>query len=172
MIIENKKVVAVEYHLTSKSKGQAEEQFVEKTGKENPLVFLFGTGGLIEAFENNLKGKKVGDKFDFHINSENAYGDRDETKIADIPVQTFLDKDGKLDTNIFKVGAIIPMADDQGHHMQAKINAIALNHITMDFNHPMAGENLHFVGEVVEVRNATPEELSHGHVHGPGGHHH
>src|SRR5437762_1532535 len=100
MIIEHKKVVAVEYHLTSKGKGQKEEKFVEKTGKENPLVFLFGTGGLIEAFENNLKGKKAGDKFDFHIVSENAYGNRDESKIADIPMETFLGKDGKLDTAV------------------------------------------------------------------------
>lgn len=172
MTVENNKVVAVEYSLSSKKQGQAEESFVEKTGKENPLAFIFGTGSLIPDFENNLRGKKVGDKFDFHIVSENAYGNRDEAKIADIPMETFLDKEGKLDHTIFKVGAIIPMSDDKGNQMQAKINTIGLNHITMDFNHPMAGEDLHFTGEVVEVRNPTPEELAHGHVHGPGGHHH
>lgn len=172
MIVEINKVVAVEYNLSSKTKEQTEERFIEKTGKENPLVFLFGVGGLIPEFENNLKGKKVGDKFDFHIKSENAYGTRDESKFADIPMETFLNKEGKLDTNVFKTGAIIPMADNEGNHLQAKIDTISLNHITMDFNHPMAGHDLHFTGEIVDIRNATPDELAHGHVHGPGGHHH
>lgn len=172
MIIEKNKVVSVEYQLSSTAKGKNEEKFVEKTGKENPLTFLFGVGGLIEDFENNLKGKKVGDKFDFHIESSKAYGNRDESKLVDIPMETFLDKDGKLNLEIFKVDAIIPMADNEGNRLQAKINKIGINHITMDFNHPMAGEDLHFVGEVLSVRVATPEELAHRHVHGPGGHHH
>ena len=172
MVIDTNKVVAVEYNLSSKSKGETVEKFIEKTGKENPMVFLFGVGGLIPEFENNLKGKKAGDKFDFHIKSENAYGTRDESKFSDIPMETFLGKDGKLDRGVFKVGAIVPMADNQGNHLQAKIDKMGVSHITMDFNHPMAGHDLHFTGEVVEVRNATPEELAHGHVHGQGGHHH
>jgi len=172
MIIEDKKVVSVTYSLSSKTSANLVESFVEKTDKEHPLTFLFGMGGLIQSFENNLKGKRVGDKFDFFIDSANAYGVRDEDKFADIPMSVFLDKDGKLDKAVFKPGAVIPMTDDQGHTMQATIQKIAESHISMDFNHPMAGHDLHFIGEVVEVRNATKEELAHGHVHGPGGHHH
>jgi FKBP-type peptidyl-prolyl cis-trans isomerase SlyD len=171
MIVENKKVVSVKYRLSS-SKDKGEEKFVEETGNDNPLVFLFGVGGLIETFENNLKGKKPGDKFDFHIESEKAYGTYDASKIVDIPMEVFLDKDGKLDTNVFKVGAIVPMSDDKGNHMRARIEKMGISHITMDFNHPMAGHDLHFNGEVMDVRDATAEELAHGHVHGPGGHHH
>ena len=172
MIIEDKKVVSVSYHLASKNNINPIESFVEKTDKEHPLTFIFGTGGLIEAFENNLKGKKKGDKFDFFIDSANAYGTRDESKLADIPMNVFVGQSGKLDTTIFKVGAIIPMSDDKGNKMQARVEKITESHIHMDFNHPMAGHDLHFVGEVIEVRNATKEELEHGHVHGPGGHHH
>ena len=170
MNIENKKVVSVNYHLTVKEKEL--EKLVEKTDKNNPFVFLFGEGGLLEAFESNLKGKKVGDTFDFFIDYENGYGPREEEHLVKIPLEAFKAEDGTLDDSSIQVGKTLPMVDNEGHKLQGIVKEITSEYVKMDFNHPLAGQNLHFVGEVLEVRNATAEELSHGHVHGAGGHHH
>lgn len=172
MIIENKKVVAVDYHLTVKTPEQAVETLVEKTDKENPFVFLFGEGGLLEAFENNLRGKKVGDTFDFFIDYKNGYGERDENHLVSIPLEAFKAEDGSFDDENIQVGNTLPMVDHEGHKLQGLVEEVTDTFVKMDFNHPLAGRDLHFIGEVVEIRNATDEELSHGHVHGAGGHHH
>jgi FKBP-type peptidyl-prolyl cis-trans isomerase SlyD len=170
MTISDKKVVSVNYHLTSKTdKG---EELVEKTDKDHPFVFLYGSGGLLEDFEKNLKGKKVGDAFDFHIEAAKGYGLRDESYVVNIPSEAFKGEDGKIDTETIQVGSNLPMVDNEGNRMEGLVLEITPEFIRMDFNHPLAGQNLHFSGEVLEIRDATAEELSHGHVHGPGGHHH
>lgn len=172
MVIENKKVVSVKYALFSPNAITSEEMQVEKADEHHPLVWLFGTGGMIEDFETNLKGKKKGDTFDFRIKAENAYGKHDLAYLISIPLDAFRGKDGTIDTNMVKVGKTLPMVDNQGNRLQGKVLEISLTEVKMDFNHPMAGKDLHFIGEVLDIRNATPEELDHGHVHGPGGHHH
>lgn len=172
MIIENQKVVSLNYNLTVKDKKGGNEVLVEQTEAENPFVFLFGSGGLLEAFENNLKGKKVADTFDFIIDYESGYGSRDETHVVNIPVQAFVAEDGSFDKEMIKVGNVVPMIDNEGHHLQGTVEEVTETFVRMDFNHPLAGQDLHFVGSVLEIRNATSEELQHGHVHGPGGHHH
>ena len=73
---------------------------------------------------------------------------------------------------MLKIGAIIPMQDNEGHHMRGVVVKVGINDVSMDFNHPLAGQHLRFEGEVVALRAATEDELAHGHVHGPGGHHH
>lgn len=171
MMIEKNKVVSVNYHLTVKEE-DGKESLVEKTDTDHPFVFLYGAGGLIEAFEQNLKGKKVGDTFDFYIDSKNGYGDRDEDHVVNIPIEAFKGEDGSMDNEMVKVGETLPMVDNTGHRMQGVVEEVTDEYVRMDFNHPLAGEELHFVGEVLEVRNATDEEMAHGHVHGPGGHHH
>lgn len=170
MIIENKKVVSVNYHLTVKENNQ--EVLVEKTDAEHPFVFLFGAGGLLEAFENNLKGKKVGDSFDFNIDAENGYGLVDEDSIVTIPIEAFKAEDGSIDEEMVKVGNTLPMTDNEGNRLQGVVDEITDEHVRMDFNHPLAGEDLHFKGIVLDIRDASEEELAHGHVHGPHGHHH
>ena len=172
MTIENKKVVSVTYTLFSPSKITGEETQVEKADKSHPLVWLYGTGSMIPDFEKNLKGKKTGHTFDFRIASENAYGNYDETYVVKVPLDAFRGKDGSIDTESVKVGKTLPMTDTQGNHLQGTVKEISLTDVKMDFNHPMAGKDLHFIGEIIEVRNATPEELDHGHVHGTHGHHH
>jgi FKBP-type peptidyl-prolyl cis-trans isomerase SlyD len=172
MIIEANKVVSVNYTLSSKKAGQKEEAQVEKTSIDNPFVFLFGVGGLIEGFENNLKGKKVGDKFDFHIAPADGYGEIVIENIVNIPINAFHDDKGKVDHETVKVGNMLPMTDNQGNRMNGIVHEITGEHVRMDFNHPLAGQELHFVGEVLAIRDATTEELEHGHVHGVGGHHH
>ena len=168
MTIENNSVVSVNYTLTEKVSGAQ----VEQTSKEHPFVFIFGSGGLLEDFENNLKGKKAGDTFDFFIEHARGYGKREAEHEVMIPIDSFQDDAGKFDEENVKVDVTLPMVDNDGNRLYGKVLEITTEHVKMDFNHPLAGTDLHFVGEVLDVRAATPDELSHGHVHGEHGHHH
>lgn len=170
MTIGENKVVSLNYHLSSKFQNEPEE-LVEQTSTERPFIFLYGAGGIIPLFEKELSGKTVGDKFDFHINAADGYGEYNEEYVAEIPKEAFL-VEGKFDDSQITVGAEVPMMDAEGNQMYGLVLEVAEKHVAMDFNHPLAGHDLHFIGEVLEVRDATTEELDHGHVHGPGGHHH
>jgi FKBP-type peptidyl-prolyl cis-trans isomerase SlyD len=172
MKIGEKTVVSLNYHLTVPNEKGGDEISIEQTSKEDPFVFLFGAGQLLPEFEGNLFGKVVGDKFDFRISAENGYGTYQLDHVVNLPIENFLDASGKLDTEMIAVGKNVPMMSEDGHRMWGKILEVALKHVRMDFNHPLAGKELHFNGEVLEVREASKEELDHGHVHGPGGHHH
>lgn len=168
IIVENNKVVSLNYRLTNHNTGEQ----IEETSETNPMVFLYGAGGVIPEFEENINGKKVGDTFEFVIMADNAYGQYQDGQIAEIPKEVFFDEVGKFDEEYFIVGAIIPMSNSEGHHLRGCIVEVNEEIVRMDFNHPLAGTDLHFSGEILDVREATAEELSHGHVHGPGGHHH
>jgi FKBP-type peptidyl-prolyl cis-trans isomerase SlyD len=173
MIIENNRVVSVSYslHIPEEEDGTGEEM-VEQTTAENPYVFLFGSSGLIEQFESNLAGKKMGDAFDFFISASQAYGDYDEDKMVDIPIEAFKGEDGELDTEMVQIGNELPMVDTDGNRLLGIVEEVTDKVVRMDFNHPLAGNDLHFTGYVINIREATQEEISHGHVHGQGGHHH
>lgn len=168
MKIENNSVVSVNYLLTRKDNGEK----IEQTSKEHPFVFIFGIGGLLEDFESNLLNKKTGDTFDFFIEHKRGYGVRDEQNVVMIPIASFYGEDGKLDTDAIKVGATVPMVDNEGNRLYGTVEEITAEYVKMDFNHPLAGQDLHFKGEVLGVRAATEDELAHGHVHGEHGHHH
>ncbi len=170
MKIEQNKVVSVNYHLTGKLEEQPEE-LIEQTSTEKPFVFLYGGGGVLEEFEKNMAGKQAGDAFDFHIKATSAYGEHNQDYVADIPKQAF-HVEGKFDAERVKEGEELPMLDSEGHQMHGLVVEVGDEHVVMDFNHPLAGYDLHFVGSVLDVREATAEELDHGHVHGPHGHHH
>ncbi len=171
MIIDANKVVSLQYSL-SVINDDSTETFMEKTNEENPLVFISGIGNLLPEFEKNLWGKVAGDSFDFSLSAEEGYGPKEDDKLATLPIGLFLDADGKFDAEMIKVGNYVPMMDNAGHQHQGLVLNVGLENITMDFNHPMAGRNLHFSGTIGSVREATSEELDHGHVHGEGGHHH
>jgi FKBP-type peptidyl-prolyl cis-trans isomerase SlyD len=164
MIAENN-IVSIVYELRS---GSQEGDVVEALTPENPLTFLFGTGGLLPKFEENLSGLTSGDNFEFFLNTEDAYGPVVESAVVDVPKSIFL-VDGKVDENLLKLGNMVPMMDAEGRRMNGKILTIDEEAVQMDFNHPMAGNDLFFKGQVSEVREATEEELTHGHVHGEGG---
>jgi FKBP-type peptidyl-prolyl cis-trans isomerase SlyD len=172
MTIEKEKVVSVNYHLTVPGENGGDEVTIEETSKEEPFVFLYGAGQLLPLFEQNLTGKTSGDKFDFRVPAEEGYGTYQIDHIVNLPIENFLDESGKLDSEMIAMGKNVPMVDTEGHRLWGKVIEVALNHVRMDFNHPLAGKELHFKGEVLDVRKATDEELSHGHVHGPGGHQH
>jgi FKBP-type peptidyl-prolyl cis-trans isomerase SlyD len=170
MKIEKNKVVSIAYELKSTDES-GKKKSIEKVDKAHPMVFLFGASGLPEKFEDSLNGMKEGDNFDFVVESDEAYGDIEKEAIVNIPVDTFK-VDGKFDAASFPVGKMVPMSDQDGNMLRGKVVQVTDEAIKMDFNHPLAGMDLYFTGEVVNVREATQDEIAHGHVHGPGGHHH
>ena len=168
--IAQNSVVTLTYDLSVTDDNQ-QKVLVEQAEADEPMVFLFGHSGLPDEFENQLNGKNEGDSFSFSLTPEQAYGDYDEQAVVQIPKEVF-EIDGKLDTEMLQAGNYLPMADNEGHHMQAKVVEVSDEQVTMDFNHPLAGMVMHFDGKVQGVRPATAEELEHGHAHGEGGHQH
>lgn len=168
MQITANKVVSLKYKLSDAQTGEQ----IEETNETNPLVFLHGVGSLIPDFENNLSGKITGDSFDFKIVASNAYGEHDPQHIAMIPANIFHDENGQFDNEMFQVGSMIPMSDSEGNHLNGRILEVTDENVKMDFNHPLAGTDLHFTGVVLDVREATADEIAHGHVHGEHGHQH
>lgn len=168
--IAQNSVVTLTYDLSVTDENQ-QKVLVEQAEADEPMVFLFGHSGLPEEFENQLDGKNTGDDFSFSLTPEQAYGDYDEQAVVEIPKQVF-EIDGQLDDQMLQVGNYLPMADNEGNHMQAKVVEIDDEQVTMDFNHPLAGMVMHFDGKIQDVRPATAEELAHGHAHGEGGHQH
>ena len=170
MQIKKDTVVTLSYELhTDNIEGK--RVHVETAGADSPLVFLYGTGSMIPKFEEELKNLKIGDGFEFNIVAEEAYGEFDQSAIVRLPAEVF-HVEGKYDKSKFQVGMVLPMKDQNGNMLQGKILEVTDEDIELDFNHPMAGQHLYFKGTILEVREATTEELDHGHVHGPGGHHH
>ena len=161
------KVVTVHYNLY---KDTVEGEMIESTEGKDPLMFLTGLGQMIPDFENKVKNLNVGDEFSFGITAENAYGKRTEEAIVELPHDMFM-KEGKLVEEVV-IGNTLPLEDQNGHVHPAKIVSINKETITADVNHPLADQDLHFTGSVSESREATAEELDHGHAHGPEGHEH
>ena len=168
MVIEEKKVVLVHYTLTE---GTAEGEKIESTEGREPLGFIYGVGMMIPDFEAKLKGMKSGDKFAFAIKAVNAYGEYDETALVEVP-KTMFEMEGKIPDDLLEVGRTIPLTDQEGNRFQGTVAWVGLEKVKLDFNHPMAGVDLFFTGQVESVRDADAAELEHGHVHGAGGHHH
>lgn len=168
--ISKNKVVSLTYELKVLNEN-GEKDLVETADSSNPMVFLFGESGLPEKFEEYLEGKKEGESFSFALESEEGYGDYDENAMVNIPKNVF-EIDGKIDDEMLMAGNYIPMSDNEGNQMQGRVMEIKDDEVIMDFNHPLAGMKMFFDGQVVGVRDATLEEISHGHVHGAGGHHH
>ena len=161
------KVISVNYNLF---KDTAEGEMIESTEGKAPLTFLSGLGQMIPDFENNVANLNVGDDFSFGIKSENAYGTKTDEAIMELPQDIFM-QDGKLVDEV-KPGNMLPLQDQNGGVVPAIVVKINETTVTMDLNHPLADQDLHFTGNVVEVREATEDEISHGHVHGEGGVHH
>ncbi len=163
MRVSKNKVVTVTYELHCNLPGDVRHH-VESTDINNPLSFIFGTGMMIPGFEKGLDGKIKGDKFCFTIESEDAYGSVEETAVIKLPIEIFK-VEGVLDLKLLQVGKILPLNDEEGNVLNGTVLAYDTETVTMDFNHPLAGHQLHFAGDVVEIRDASDDELSHGHVH-------
>jgi FKBP-type peptidyl-prolyl cis-trans isomerase SlyD len=168
MQITKNTVVSLSYVL---KRDNAKGEIIEETRAGDPLVFLYGIGQMLPKFEEHLSTLQTGSDFEFTLSSDDAYGEMDQDAIIDLDKSIFM-VDGKIDDELLAIGNTIPMRDEQGHMLNGTVVGLTDDMVRMDFNHPMAGNVLHFTGKVLEVRNATDEELSHGHAHGPGGHHH
>jgi len=156
MTITKNKVASIHYTLKN-TKGEV----IDSSVGHAPLTYLHGAGNLIPGMEEGLEGKIIGNKFELNIEPEKGYGERHPNLIQKVPR-----------TNFPSQGIEVGMQFQTNNGSVVTVTHVALDAITVDGNHPLAGEKLHFAVEVMDVRNATAEEISHGHVHGPGGHHH
>ncbi len=161
MTISKEKVVSLIYQLRVDDKNG---DVVETVEKEKPFVFLHGAGQMLPKFEENLSGLKVGEDFEFTLKCEDAYGKASEEAVMDLPKNLF-EVDGKTEDGLLVEGNVIPMQNDEGQKFNGVIVEVKDEGVTMDFNHPLASDDLHFTGNIIEVREATKEEIEHGHVH-------
>lgn len=168
MQIKKNTVVSLSYILKNDNKNG---DIIEVANESEPLVFLYGAGNMLPRFEEHLDKLATGDSFEFRLSSAEAYGELIPDAIVDLDKQIFT-FEGKLDEELISIGNMIPMRDGEGNMLQGRVVSVDTNSVKMDFNHPMAGRNLHFAGKIIEVREASADEISHGHVHGHGGHHH
>ncbi len=156
------KNTAVTIHYTLKN--DAGEVLDSSEGDE-PLAYIQGQGDIVEGLEKALAGKKKGDKLSVKVSPEEGYGERESDRVQTVPRAMFEDgvdvKPGmRFQTHTPDGPAIVTVTMVMG------------SEVTIDANHPLAGENLNFDVEVVDVRACTKEELAHGHIHGAHGHHH
>ena len=164
MKIEPRHVVSLTYDLYVKQE-DGSEALQESATQEQPLTFLFGEGQMLPRFEENLSTLSTGDSYDFHLSAEDAYGIYDEEAVAQLPLEMF------SGTEVPEIGSTLPLQDNNGNRFQGQVVSVAEDAVIVDLNHPMAGQELHFKGNILNVRPANPEELSHGHAHGADGHH-
>lgn len=158
-------VASVQYKLT------VDGEVMDQSEEGQPLVFLSGVGAMIPGFEQGLEGLAKGDSYEISIEPKDGYGDYNPEAVVELPQDTFK-VEGELQKDILFVGNIIPMQDQNGNPMEGEVTEILDDSVKLDFNHKLSGKTLNFVGSIEAVREATKEELEHGHVHGPGGHQH
>jgi FKBP-type peptidyl-prolyl cis-trans isomerase SlyD len=156
MRIEKNKMVSLVYELRERD---SDGRVIEVLEETHPLSFVYGAGRLLPYFESNINNLEAGDDFQFTLESGNAYGERREELVVDVPISVF-ESDGKLNEDICRVGNEVPMMDSNGNPLNGIINEISDTAVKMDFNHPMAGVDLYFTGKIIEVRDATAEEIA------------
>ncbi|MCU0735660.1 MAG: peptidylprolyl isomerase [Methylotetracoccus sp.] len=160
MLISLHKVVHLHYTLTNE-----EGDVLDSSRGDEPLAYIHGMGNIISGLEEALTGRRVGDRFQVSVPPEEAYGVRDDELVQIVPKSSFEGVKEVLPGMQFR-------AESADGMQLVTVLDVAGDSVTLDGNHPMAGMTLNFDVEVTEIRDATPAELEHGHVHGPGGHRH
>jgi FKBP-type peptidyl-prolyl cis-trans isomerase SlyD len=161
MTIQNNKVVTMHYHLTN-----TEDQVLDSSRGSTPLTYLHGAGNIIPGLENELTGLDVGATKIVEVAPADAYGEHDASKVQTLPRGAF-DRVQNL-----QVGMPLQMRDPHGQTVSIRVMDIRHDTVVIDANHPLAGQTLTFAIEVLAIRDATAEELTHGHVHEEGEHDH
>ncbi len=156
MQITKNKVASIHYTLRDNT-----GTVIDSSEGRDPLHYLHGAGNLIAGMEEGLEGKAKGDKLKLKIAPEKGYGEKDETLVQQVPRSAFGNQEVKPG---------MKFSTNQGGVVT--VTKVGLDSVTVDANHPLAGVELNFDVEVMDVREASNDEISHGHVHGPGGHHH
>lgn len=156
MQIAANKMVTLTYDLRiDNSNGE----LIEKATTGQPLKFLFGAGMMLPKFESELNGRKQGEFFEISLTKNEAYGDINKEAIVELPKNIFI-VDGKFDEELIKVGNTVPMMGSNGQRLNGLVLDISESAVKMDFNHPLAGEDLFFSGNIIEVRDASEEEIN------------
>ncbi len=160
MIVEKDK--AVSFHYTLKN---AEGEQMETSREKDPMSYLQGANNIIAGLEKAMEGHAVNDEFSVTVEPEEAYGVRNEDNVQRVPLKR-LKSIGKI-----SVGQVLNLQTNQGQ-VQVTVLKVGRFNVDVDGNHPLAGKQLTFDVEIMDIREASEEELEHGHVHGPGGHQH
>lgn len=160
MNISNNCVASIHYTLTD-----SEGKVIDTSEGQEPLAYLHGAGNIIPGLEKALLGKIVGDKFNVSIPAAEAYGVRDDNMVQELPSNMF------SGIEHIEVGMEFHAETEQGLQV-VTVTKVEGDNVTIDGNHPLAGVDLTFDVEVADIRAASEEELTHGHAHGAGGHHH
>ena len=156
MEISQNKVAAITYTL---KQDNDEGKVIETIDEAKPVEFIFGQGGLLPSFENQLDGMKAGEDFKFMVPCGEAYGVFKDELLIKLSKDIFA-QDGTVNEQILTVGNQIPMMDSQGRRMNGIVREVKETEVKMDFNHPLAGQDLFFTGKIEMVREATHEELN------------
>jgi FKBP-type peptidyl-prolyl cis-trans isomerase SlyD len=156
MKIEKNKMVSLIYQLRENN---YDGRVIESLTTANPLTFLFGAGRLLPEFEARIAEMGKDDEFKFTLSPDEAYGERREDMVINIPLNIF-EKNGKIDEEVCSIGNEVPMVDSEGNQISGKVCEIGDSYVKMDFNHPMAGLNLFFTGKIIDVRPATEQEIT------------
>ncbi|MBP5307387.1 MAG: peptidylprolyl isomerase [Paludibacteraceae bacterium] len=160
------KYISLTYDLYVLRDGK--EELIESTTLENPLTFCSGLQLLLPKFEDEVTPLAPDDTFDFSIEAADAYGLYNKDLVREVPRTTF-EQDGSLDEQIFFVGNTIPLMDSDGNHFNAVVSDITDSAVTVDINHPLAGYDLHFKGKIIDIHDASQEELDRFTQHACGG---
>jgi FKBP-type peptidyl-prolyl cis-trans isomerase SlyD len=160
MIVEKDKVV--NFHYTLKN---ADGEEMESSRERDPMTYLHGANNIIVGLEKAMEGREPGDTFEVTVEPEEAYGVRNEGNIQRVPLKR-LKGLGKI-----MPGQILNLQTNDGP-VQVTVVKVGRFNVDVDANHPLAGQKLTFDVEITDIREASAEETEHGHVHGPGGHHH
>lgn len=160
MMIEKDKVVEFDYRLTD-----GDGDLIESTADSRPMLYLHGHGNILAVLEKELAGHAAGDSFSVRVTPEQGFGYRDEGRVRRIPIK-HLRYEGRL------APGRVATVDTREGPRQIVVLKVGRFNVDADFNHPFAGLTLIFEVDVLSVRDATAEEIEHGHAHGPDGHHH
>ena len=161
MTIAQHKVVTIHYKVSDSES----DEVIDSSENAEPMTYLHGAQNIIPGLEQALEGKAVGDELEVVVEAANAYGERSDDRIQQVPMEAFQGME-KVEP-----GMAVTAQTDQGQ-INLVITEVNGDLVTVDANHPLAGKSLKFEVTVEDVRDASEEEMAHGHVHGPGGHEH
>ncbi len=160
MQIGDQKVVTLHYTLTDN-----DGRVIDKS-EDGSFAYLHGASNIIPGLEDALTGKSAGEEMSVSVSPEQAYGLRDESMLQQVPKNMF------EDASQIAVGTQFHAQGPNGETLVVTVMEVEDEHVVVDGNHPLAGVELNFDVKIIDVRDASEEEVQHGHVHGPGGHHH
>ena len=155
MGVEENHIITISYELRD---NDASGHLMEVMDIAYPFIFYYKSDGILDGFQENLRGLTSGDIFEFILPVEKAYGLHQDSNIATIPIERFVVDDEMADS-IRDVGEYVSVTDEQGHTQNGKVIEKTATHLKVDLNHAMAGKNLHFKGRILNIRKATPDEI-------------